>query len=1059
MTAPAPTAEFFVSGGTVPLESRSYVERSADAGLLDALTGAKFCYVLNSRQMGKSSLCVRTMSRLQANGVRSAFVDLTKIGGRNVTPDQWYAGLVVEIGRALGLRAEMLRYWQEERDISPMQRFFSSLRDVALEKIATPIVIFIDEIDATRSLPFSPNEFFAGIRECHNRRVHDAEYKRLTFCLLGVAVPTDLISDPTTTPFNVGERIVLLDFTEAEASVLTEGLGPGGKEVLSRILYWTHGHPFLTQSLAATSVQRGDIHSAADVDRLAEELLFQAKARETNINLADVGNRILNGYPDPDQIAKYRADVLSVYENVVKGRDVFDDESNHLIKVLKLSGIVRVEERKLKVRNRIYERVFDRGWIRENMPGAELRRQRRAFIRGALRTAAVAVIVIASITALAVKNARLAEEARRERDRANYEVYVATMNLMRPTWDQHNIGRLRELLESMRNNPARGWEWDYWNRMAHLEVGEFPKHLPTAEGGLFSPNGKIYLNVEGKLVEYSPDTNQSIEIIPSMNGSTGEVLYPFADGKRLLEFNFGKLEARLLDLSSRRETARFEDFAVFGPQVTANDGKWVIGWRPSDFQPDSRLFKSPVMWDTQTGKPTSIPTQPIRAPALCVSPDGKMLAAAEQKSAGAPDVRVVVREFGTWKILSTFETVEPTQLLHFSSRGDVLAASTTKGSVYTLDPRSGRELAHLQLGDAPAVFMQFSTDDSWLAVGAANRIGHLYDVSGKGLKEIATFPDAVFVSISPDKSRIATIYFSNYFTMRFYDPATYREMDVARSSLGPVADTQVVSTRAIARARAGNSLIELNPATGQTKPINVPGKVISLPLSGESHGVIQQTDGTVAIFNFETNQSVMTLPKGTPVPGSAIDVGRDRVALFFVDKRLQVWDIVDKRLVKEIAMPFLGTASASDKDGKQLAVSFNDNSLSVWNTSTWAETRLPRVGNVVLGITFSRDGSRLLAATSNDNTEVWELRPAKLVGHLMGHSQGVLDAAFSPDEKRIVTASGDQTVRVWDVSTLRELTILAGHHRGVLSARFTDDGKSIVSIDDLGDTILWQTKK
>ena len=141
---------FFVSGGTVPLESPSYIERTADAALFEALGAGKFCYVLNSRQMGKSSLCVRTMARLQAARARTAFVDLTKIGGRNVTPDQWYAGLVVEVGRALGLRTEMLRNWQEEGALSPMQRFFSALRDVALEKIDARIVIFVDEIDATR---------------------------------------------------------------------------------------------------------------------------------------------------------------------------------------------------------------------------------------------------------------------------------------------------------------------------------------------------------------------------------------------------------------------------------------------------------------------------------------------------------------------------------------------------------------------------------------------------------------------------------------------------------------------------------------------------------------------------------------------------------------------------------------------------------------------------------------------------------------------------------------------------------------------------------------------
>jgi hypothetical protein len=178
----------------------------------------------------------------------------------------------------------------------------------------------------------------------------------LTFCLLGVAVPGDLVADPTTTPFNIGERVVLADFTPEEAEGLLQGFGAGAQDVLHRILYWTHGHPFLTQSLASTAVSRGDVKSSADVDRLVADLLFQAKSRETNINLADVGNRILAGAPDPAQVAKYRADVLSLYEKILKGQPVFDDESNKLAAVLKLSGIVRVEERLLKVRNRIYER-------------------------------------------------------------------------------------------------------------------------------------------------------------------------------------------------------------------------------------------------------------------------------------------------------------------------------------------------------------------------------------------------------------------------------------------------------------------------------------------------------------------------------------------------------------------------------------------------------------------------------------------------------------------------------------------------------------------------------
>jgi hypothetical protein len=55
------------------------------------------------------------------------------------------------------------------------------------------IVIFIDEIDSVLGLNFPIDDFFAAIRACYNKRAQNPEYKRLTFVLLGVATPTELI--------------------------------------------------------------------------------------------------------------------------------------------------------------------------------------------------------------------------------------------------------------------------------------------------------------------------------------------------------------------------------------------------------------------------------------------------------------------------------------------------------------------------------------------------------------------------------------------------------------------------------------------------------------------------------------------------------------------------------------------------------------------------------------------------------------------------------------------------------------------------------------------------
>ena len=1114
---------FFITGGTLPLGAASYVARAADEELYQILRRGEFCYVLNTRQMGKSSLMIRTARRLREAGRQVLILDLTGVG-QNLSVEQWYFGLLDLVATQAGYEDELFAFWKSHKELGPMQRFVALLRRILLKAhepdAPRDLVVFVDEIDAVRSLPFSADEFFAGIRECFNRSAQDADAGHLTFCLLGVATPSDLIRDTRVSPFNIGRRIELHDFTREEAAPLALGLRQGpddtnAEALLDRVLYWTGGHPYMTQRLCravaenlnaqqtegkGSSSKRDEIEDAVLVDTLCQSLFLTKSARETDDNLAFVRTRLLHSEED-------KAALLDLYGQVRRGKRIKDDETNALCPVLRLSGVVKAANGWLVLRNEIYARVFDAHWIAENMPDAEVRRQKRAYRLGVMRAAAVfgsVSVVIGLLLFVAVGNARRARfaegqlqkeaaYARKQEQTASQLLYDASMPQIQWEWERGNFTGAAGMLDETGRSPARNFEWDYWHRLQNEITAPLPMKSPfytliapdnrtlgevtqdeqSPEKGQFTAQdiftGATRFSLPARFsvatpLDYAPDGSRFLLCV----GKTVEVR-DMRNG-RLLQI----IPAQQEDINAFHFSA--DGAAIYVARFTARAEGTLSLW-------DCRTEKTRWEHKTPRGYVICIAVSANRVATLTVIPPvtektKKRVTYLEQVKLQIWDERIGSelysndRDFARWP-------------LAFSPNGRLLV-----GGMVILDLSTRKThpvIGTLGLGEIYSSY--FSPDGRRLTVGCGSRIC-VYDVaSGRCLSD-------------PTKSstgfKLLLLSPNGRFALRAEGDDKYHfvrtePMEEAQRLIPPAAPSRPPDGKA---HRAALWRIRYSPDGSQVAAGSSDGNVYlwdtsagkllrTLHGDGVRTSVVSfshdgnrlaagDTEGRVSLWDLHSGKRFTAFRAHvTPDTHLPDQTGGVNDICFTLDDRqiltagddytVKIWDLPeDSRAIPRLHRVLTGHKKAVEclalsPDGATLLTGSDDMTAKLWDYRSGHLLAPFKAPAEIWGAAFSPDSRQVVLATLWKTAEVWDIGTKQKIHVLSGHLDWVTDVAFSPDGKRIVSVSRDHTAKLWDAQTGRELLTLHGHSKQVIGVAFAPNGHQIATSSSDGEARLWNT--